>query len=100
MPARKPESFSMIGFTTSSVVPGYVELSSTISCPGCTYGPMALAVFSMYVMSGSRFAFSGVGTHMISASASEALRKSSVARSGFCCCPTARAMRSPAMCLM
>jgi len=89
----------MIGFTTSSVVPGYVELSSTTSCPGRTYGPIALAVFSMYVMSGSRFAFSGVGTQRISASACAALRKSIVAANGFSA-RVALEIRSAAMCLM
>ena len=60
---------------------------------------MARAVFSMYVMSGSRLPFSGVGTQRMSASACEALRKSMVAVNGFSA-PVALRMRSPAMCLM
>jgi len=83
---------------TSTVVPGYVVDSRTMSWSFLTKGAIASQVDTMYVMSGSRFLLSGVGTAISSASHCAAAVKSVVAfrRPD----AAARAIRDDGMCLM
>ena len=60
------------GWMTSSVVPGYVVLSSTISWPRRRWGRSCSTAERMNEMSGSLLFRSGVGTQMTMASASAA----------------------------
>ena len=68
-----------MGLTSSSVVPGYVVDSSTMSWPGRILGTMARAVAWMKELSGSRWRPSGVGTQMRIASQSRRRSRSVVA---------------------
>ena len=72
--------------------------SSTTRLPFCKYGAMLRPVSMMNEMSGSRFLFRGVGTQMITASASRTRLKSLVAENvpAF----TTSATASDGMCLM
>ena len=78
VPQRSPPA-SRIGLHSSSVVPGYVVLSSTTSWPFRRLAAIALVVSSTAVRSGSRDLSSGVGTQMMITSASRSRVKSAVA---------------------
>ena len=90
--------FSRIGTITSTVVPGYVVDSRTISWSGRTYGAIASHVRTMNDMSGSRFLLRGVGTAIRIASHSFAREKSVVD----CSSPDAAAFatRATGICLI
>ncbi len=77
-PSTKPFA-SRRGCTTSSVVPGYVVLSNTISCPARRCGRTLSTAERMNEMSGSLLFRSGVGTQMIKASAAPASSNAVVA---------------------
>jgi hypothetical protein len=57
-----------MGWTISSVVPGYVVDWRTISCPGRRFAATDSAAVTMYWTSGVRVFDSGVGTQIVSAS--------------------------------
>src|SRR4030095_6676312 len=69
VPTRKPE-LSSSGKISSSVVPGYVVLSKTMSCPACKYVRIFSVADSIKEMSGSRLLLNGVGTPMLQVSTS------------------------------
>jgi len=87
-PTLKPFC-SNIGTRTSSVVPGYVVLSSTISMSLWMYFATCPAASTMLERSGSFVLRNGVGTQMLTVSASASAEKSEVARSS----PAATASR-------
>ncbi|QII10988.1 hypothetical protein KsCSTR_16080 [Candidatus Kuenenia stuttgartiensis] len=76
-PAFNPDSSSM-GLMSSSVVPGYVVDSRTISCHLQIFPAMVFVVLKTYDISGSRYLSSGVGTQMMIQSIADNLEKSVV----------------------
>src|SRR5438093_5614571 len=77
-PARRPPRSSS-GCTSSSVVPGYVVDSRTMSMPECRWYAMASTADTMYDMSGSLVFGNGVGTQMLTVSRLATTEKSEVA---------------------
>ena len=78
-PAASPFSSSM-GWTTSSVVPGYVVDSRMTSCPLRIVAAQASTALTTYERSGSFVFRSGVGTQMSMTSMSPSRAMSDVAR--------------------
>ena len=70
-PAVRPDTSSRIGANSSRVVPGYVVLSSVTSWPRRRWAASARVASLTMLRSGSRFALSGVGRQMMTASHSE-----------------------------
>ena len=64
IPAVRPDAFSRIGRTTSSVVPGYVVDSSETSVPWRSSVPAVSAAARTAVRSGPSACDSGVGTQI------------------------------------
>src|SRR4029450_9344084 len=79
-PTVSPRAES-IGRISSSVVPGYVVLSRTTSCPGRSRAAIALAAEATIERTGALVLLRGVGTQMMTASQSASSAKSELARS-------------------